>query len=663
MQKLLTITAILISYSLSTTAQTSWQWGKRGGTPRAGSATTSEGEVEMVTDQKGDLYVLAVLSHGDPALIDTSNGPNANNRLSLTKWGCNGDHKWTRYFGSGTTMIVPGSALAIDSLGGLYFTGVVTSSSYFDSDTLLNPGNKQWFITKYDTAGAFQWLRMPQADSVTLIGVGGTANKTRGFALDVAPDGKVYILSHLAPGIFSGSFVNPGHGFYMMEYDKDGNFINAKPMDITINFDPIDGPMFVNFEDRRTGFARDHNSGRFYLSGWYNSNWGSLTFGTTALESNPGSGKPMYLSAFDSIGNHLWIEQSGSSATTMGIPYSRPRIDEMGNIYISGGSQQGNTFFGHTFSNAYNPLYYALFVMSIDSTGNLRWARNAANGNATEVRGISYAKGIISISDVVMEHISWGANTISMGLTNGFNYVTHFNAHTGTPIKNVDTFGMTGPGSGTTDLIADGNGNFYVGGNMAHQVILPSGTLTNIGGTFDFFVAKYGAADCNCSLATPDLTYTSTSGSTAVSFSYTGSTPVDSVRWEFGDGAMASGLTASHTYATAGTYGVSIVVYNACGIAVHYKEVTTGSGTNVRDKDLVSAVSIYPNPSKESITIEGAGPGTAVELYNTIGQRVLSTTITAGQQLVDVSSLNSGMYIIQFITKEGRKGSVKMMKQ
>lgn len=660
MQKLLTITAILIFYSLSTTAQTGWQWGKRGGSSASGS-TAAEGEVEMVTDQKGDLYVLARISEGQPALIDTSNGPNTNNRLSLTKWNCNGDHKWTRYFGSGTTMIVPGSALAIDSLGGLYFTGVVTSSAYFDQDTILSPGNKQWFITKYDTAGTFQWLRMPQADSVTLMGAGGTANKTRGFALDVAPDGRIYILSHLAPGIFSGSFVNQSHGFYMMEYDKDGNFINAKPMDITIDIHPVDGPMFVNFEDRRTGFVRDHNSGRFYLTGYYISNWGGLTFGTTPV-SAIGSSLVTYLSSFDSNGNNLWVRQTSPDRSAGGM-YSRPGIDEMGNIYLAGGADQGSEFLGHTFVNPYSSLNGAVFVLSVDSAGDLRWAKNAGIASFSSLASLSYANGIVSVSDSWMGLFSWGADTVTGSPTDIYNQLSRFNAHTGSQIKRIDTFRMTGPSSGTTDLTTGPNGNIYVGGRLSSQLFLPSVTLSKLGGTFDFFVAKYGAADCNCSLPLPDLNYTSASGSTAVSFSYTGSTPVDSVRWEFGDGAMASGLTTSHNYATAGTYGVSIVVYNACGILVHYKEVTTGAGTSVRDRDLASAVSIYPNPSSESIIIEGAGQGTAVELFNTIGQRMFGTTVTSERQSIDISSLSNGMYLIHFTTKEGRKGSVKMMKQ
>ncbi|MFT4062283.1 MAG: PKD domain-containing protein [Edaphocola sp.] len=132
------------------------------------------------------------------------------------------------------------------------------------------------------------------------------------------------------------------------------------------------------------------------------------------------------------------------------------------------------------------------------------------------------------------------------------------------------------------------------------KVYLPSVTLTNLGGSGDFFVAKYGTANCDCSPASPNFTYAAASGGGTVSFTYTGSTPIDSVRWEFGDGGMATGLTASHTYAAAGTYGVSIVVYNSCGIIVHYKEVsTTGGGTGIDDVNPASSVSIYPNPANE----------------------------------------------------------------
>lgn len=661
MQKLITITLFLL-LTLSSAAQTDWQWGKRGGSMSGGSFVKSEGEVEMVTDKNGNVYVLALISKGMTADVDGYVSPNPNNQMSLTKWSCDGTRKWTKYFGAPNAFTVPGCALGIDTLGGIYFTGMTTASGYFDTDTTLPTSiTKIWYIVKYDTAGSFQWLRMPQADTVTF-GYGSASKSGAVALLDVAPNGEVFILSRLAPGIFGGSYVSTSHSIHLLKFNKDGNLLNGKPVAITLDYEPADGSIKTrNLMDPRTGFARDRNSGRFYISGMFSSDDESLTFGTTSLEDLPTLGSPMYIAAFDSSGNNLWVEQSSSNGAGGGM-MSRPGIDELGNIYLSGGATLGSSFLGHTFTNSYSSLRGALYVLSINKTGSLNWAKNARFESASALPGLSYANNIVSVSDFWMRFFSWGADSVTGSLTDGYNHLSRFNAHTGVPIKRIDTFRVVGTGYRTTDITTDNNGNVYIGGHLSHKIFLPFVTLTSIGGIFDFFVVKYGSADCDCSLATPDFSSSSSAGSTTVSFTYTGSSGVDSVRWEFGDGAMASGLSTSHTYASAGTYGVSIVVYNACGIIVYYKEVTTGT-TGIEDATSLSAVSIYPNPTTESVVIEGAGMGTSVTLYNTIGQQVLSTTITQEKQSVNLSGISDGLYIIHFTTKEGRKGSVKMMKQ
>lgn len=652
----LTLTFMLL-YTLTATAQPGWQWGKRGGGASGGSSSQGpqEGRVEMVTDKNGNVYVLAELHKNSGANIDGYSTPFANEQLSLTKWDCNGSRKWTKFFGAPNSLRVLGNALGIDTLGGVYFTGTSSVSAYFDADTTRSATDRRlWFIVKYDTAGNFQWLRTPQPDTVTT-----TASQSAAIALDVAPNGDLYILSRLAPGVFGGAYVSTAHSIHLLRFDKNGNLLNGKLADITLAPE-VDGSIKAgNLTDLRTGFARNHRTGHFYISGLYQdlSNYGTLQFGSTLITSAGMSNNamPMYLAAFDSSGNSLWVEQSAPSGTTASM-YTRPQIDEMGNIYICswGRTTPNNTFFGHSASN--------LFILSVDPSGNLRWGKNGVIGSGSQLNALAYSNGVLSVSDGWGQFLSWGMDTLTFPPINAVAPVqlTRFNANTGVQLKNIDTFRIEGIGSQVTELTADKKGNFYVGGAFSDKIYLPSGTLTSIGGYSDFFVVKYGSSNCNCTLAVPDFSGSSSGGS-SVSFTYTGTTPVDSVRWEFGDGSMATGLTASHTYSNAGTYGVSIAVYNNCGIVVHYKDITTGT-TGIAEQD-ITAVSIYPNPAQESIIIEGAGIGTTAELYNTSGQRVLSAVITDTKQAVNVSSLSTGMYIIHFTTKEGNKGSVKMLKE
>src|SRR5690606_4420389 len=185
MHKLLTFAFFLkLILPVTVDAQTAWQWGKRGGS----SSGSGEGEVEMVTDRNGNLYVLAKVAKAGGANIDGFSSTNINDQLSLTKWDCSGNRKWTKFFGAPHVFFTFGNSLGIDTMGGIYFTGSTTPGGYFDADTTLPASNlKLWYIVKYDTAGNFRWLRMPQADTVTN-GLG-TASKSSAIALDVAPNG------------------------------------------------------------------------------------------------------------------------------------------------------------------------------------------------------------------------------------------------------------------------------------------------------------------------------------------------------------------------------------------------------------------------------------------------------------------------------------------
>jgi hypothetical protein len=55
---------------------------------------------------------------------------------------------------------------------------------------------------------------------------------------------------------------------------------------------------------------------------------------------------------------------------------------------------------------------------------------------------------------------------------------------------------------------------------------------------------------------------------------FNGGTPPVSIRWTFGDGTGASGMSVSHSYASPGTYNASVLVQDAAGhSAVGYREI------------------------------------------------------------------------------------------
>jgi hypothetical protein len=70
----------------------------------------------------------------------------------------------------------------------------------------------------------------------------------------------------------------------------------------------------------------------------------------------------------------------------------------------------------------------------------------------------------------------------------------------------------------------------------------------------------------------------------------------------------------------------------------------------------------YPNPATTNLNISASKNIENVEIFNVIGQKVMTLTPNNTSTSINVSSLNSGVYIVK-ATIEGIKGSYKFVKQ
>lgn len=98
--------------------------------------------------------------------------------------------------------------------------------------------------------------------------------------------------------------------------------------------------------------------------------------------------------------------------------------------------------------------------------------------------------------------------------------------------------------------------------------------------------------------------------------------------------------------------------------------VTEGLGSKVQlifDPALTKAefaqakFSYYPNPTKNQINVSAAKNINKVELYNVLGQKVLTNMVNATQKQVDVSNLQKGVYLME-VTIESTKQTFKIIK-
>ncbi len=125
----------------------------------------------------------------------------------------------------------------------------------------------------------------------------------------------------------------------------------------------------------------------------------------------------------------------------------------------------------------------------------------------------------------------------------------------------------------------------------------------------------------------------------------------DQIVWDFGDGNTATGvLSGTHTYATSGTYTVTVTAINACGtnessVTIVVTGLALGSG---------GGWLVYPNPTRQEVFI--AHPSyqreVRVEVYDLMGRMVQAEEISAYPGRLRLN-LPNGLYTLRLISREG----------
>lgn len=74
-------------------------------------------------------------------------------------------------------------------------------------------------------------------------------------------------------------------------------------------------------------------------------------------------------------------------------------------------------------------------------------------------------------------------------------------------------------------------------------------------------------------------------------------------------------------------------------------------------------VSVYPNPAKENLTIQSKTPLTQVWLTDLTGRRLAAFSNQNQKWKIDVSGYTSGIYLVEAISEDGRRGVSKVAVQ
>ena len=74
------------------------------------------------------------------------------------------------------------------------------------------------------------------------------------------------------------------------------------------------------------------------------------------------------------------------------------------------------------------------------------------------------------------------------------------------------------------------------------------------------------------------------------------------------------------------------------------------SPTGIKEHD--NLVKVYPNPSKQFVTIEAEGM-IEVSVYNTLGQCVINKEVADAQTTIDLQNMSEGLYLLRIKTEDG----------
>lgn len=223
-------------------------------------------------------------------------------------------------------------------------------------------------------------------------------------------------------------------------------------------------------------------------------------------------------------------------------------------------------------------------------------------------------------------------------------------------------------GSTTGGFIRNSNGASYP--YSVNGIVDITGNTSNLSGYYYYFY-DWSIEVQGCPRPTGELTIevegTPTSAAFTQNVNASTATSVDvdfdasttsadansTYTWYFGDGNTGTGLMPTHTYTANGTYTVKLVVDGACGKDSVTQQVVV-QGISLEENVLSRTMSIYPNPTKESVNVSfdtKDSESAKVMLLDVAGRIVMLNEYTnlngKFEGVLNLSNLPKGTYILK----------------
>jgi len=231
------------------------------------------------------------------------------------------------------------------------------------------------------------------------------------------------------------------------------------------------------------GIAAD-SKGNVFQVGSIN---GTVKYGSFSLHT---SVDDTYLAKFDSNGNVLWVDTASNLNSFRNYGYA-VAADKAGNAYITGNFSDSVGFGPYHLTS---PSFNNFFIVKYNSTGNIKWAKEAIANSATS-RNMgnwitSDKAGNVYVTGLFTDTVTFGAYTLITGDENVFLVKYDSNGNVKWAKRANTPLQASGNGVAT-----DSKGNIIVTGYFYTIITFGSHTLTSSKpGDPDVFAVKYDSA-------------------------------------------------------------------------------------------------------------------------------------------------------------------------
>lgn len=568
----------------------------------------------------------------------------------ISKFDTSGTLSWVKTGGNSGADAGTGIAIDKHSDDTLYVTGNIGAGDVdldFGQGTvnLRNNGNSGSFVLKMGADGSITWGKVLGDASASSV-------STQAIAVDLG--GNVYTTGNYSstadfdPDLTNSFTMTPvaKSDIFVSKLDASGGFVWAKSM---------------GGDEVESGYSivTDDNS-NVYFTGSFQTTVNFDPNGTAFLYTL--GGRDVFISKLDEAGNLVWAKHVGSATDDVGDGIA---LDDLGNVYTTGWFQSPRSEFnpGPNPEDTFNLVSYGSldgFILKLDNDGGFVWAMNIGSNFGSEgSKAIAVDKGYIYTTGNFNSTANFdpaGPN-LNQLTSNGGSDAFILKLKDCLPLSDQDIL-LSG-----AEVVCKGETYVYsvppTPGVVNYEWILPDGwegeahndsitVIANGPGTLR--VIAYGLCDSTVISYPVDLDMNPVQirvDGRQLSTTNAG----EQAAWQwYLEGQEINGATDSILIVDVnGEYSVVVTGKNGCVDTAFY---TVTNVTSIQERDLNSAVKLYPNPASEQVFID-APEAVSVTLTSIDGRRLYHAPYDSVLKSIDLSGMHPGLYLVHIKSLNG----------